>query len=201
VYHDDTHAMWRRKGADGGVHGLMGVNTRAGGHAGSKSAEALVDELKPFGLSLVCAGGIGTPEEFRRAIDMGYSGVQLGTRFIATTECTAHPDYKRAIVDATSNDIVLTERLTGVSVAVINNTYVQRLGTRAGPIARWMLRGRKTKHWMRSIYALKSLYRLKKDLTRSKGHEEYWQAGRSVDGIHGVEPATDIVRKFEAALQ
>src|SRR4051812_11050561 len=68
VYHDVTEAKWARKGADAGVHGLIAVNNRAGGHAGSKSAEALVDELKPFGLSLVCAGGIGTPEEFRRAI-------------------------------------------------------------------------------------------------------------------------------------
>ena len=201
VYHDVTEAKWAKKGADAGVHGLIAVNNRAGGHAGSQSAQALADELKPFGLSLVCAGGIGTPEEFRRAIDMGYAGVQLGTRFIATSECNAHPDYKRAIVDATSKDIVLTERLTGVPVAVINNAYVERLGTRAGPIARWMLRGRKTKHWMRSIYALKSLYRLKKDLTRKAGEEEYWQAGRSVDGIHGVESVSDIVRKYQAALQ
>jgi nitronate monooxygenase len=56
------------------------------------------------------------------------------------------------------------------------------------------------KHWMRTIYALRSLHRLKKDLYRSAGAEEYWQAGKSVDGIHGVEPVADIVRKFEAAL-
>src|SRR5205823_10351217 len=122
---------------------------RAGGHAGPKSAEALIEELAPLGVPVVCAGGIGAPVEFRRALDMGYAGAQLGTRFIATTECNAHPDYKRAIVEATSGDIVLTERLTGVPVAVINNDYVRHLGTRAGPVARWMLRGRKTKHWMR----------------------------------------------------
>ena len=200
VYHDVTERKWGEKGRDAGVHGLIAVNNRAGGHAGGKSAEALVDELRPLGLPLVCAGGIGTPEEFRRAIDMGYAGAQLGTRFIATPECSAHPDYKQAIVDATSKDIVLTERLTGVNVAVINNAYVQRLGTRAGPIARWMLRGRRTKHWMRTIYALKSLYRLKKDLYKGRGAEEYWQAGKSVDGIHGIEPAGDIVRKFAEAL-
>jgi nitronate monooxygenase len=200
VYHDVTEARWARKGTDAGVHGLIAVNNRAGGHAGSKSAEQLIEELTPFGLPLVCAGGIGTPDDFRRALDMGYAGAQLGTRFIATTECNAHPDYKRAIVEATSKDIVLTERLTGVPVAVINNDYVRRLGTRAGPIARWMLRGRRTKHWMRTIYAIRSLQRLKTDLHKGKGAEEYWQAGKSVDGIHGVEPAADIVRKFEAAL-
>jgi nitronate monooxygenase len=200
VYHDVTELKWARKGMDGGVRGLIAVNDRAGGHAGRKTAEALIDELAPLGLPVVCAGGIGTPAEFRRAIDLGYAGAQLGTRFIATPECNAHPDYKRAIVEATSRDIVLTERLTGVPVAVINNDYIRRLGTRAGPLARWMLRGRRTKHWMRTIYALKSLYRLRKDLYRGRGAEEYWQAGRSVDGIHGIEPAADIVEKFSRAL-
>ena len=200
VYHDVTEAKWARKGADAGVDGLIAVNNRAGGHAGSKSAEQLVEELSPFGLSLVCAGGIGSPEEFRSALDMGYAGAQLGTRFIATIECNAHPDYKKAIVDATSKDIVLTERLTGVPVAVINNDYVQRLGTRAGRIARFMLRHRRMKHWMRTIYAVKSLYRLKKDLYKGQGAEEYWQAGKSVDGIHGIERTSDIIRKFEQAL-
>ena len=200
VYHDVTEAKWAKKGADAGVHGLIAVNNRAGGHAGPKSAEQLIAELRPFGLPLVCAGGIGTPAEFRRAIDMGYAGAQLGTRFIATSECNAHPDYKQAIVDATSEDIVLTERLTGVPVAVINNAYVRRLGTRAGVIARWMLRGRRTKHWMRAIYALRSAYRLKKDLYKGAGTEEYWQAGKSVDGIHGVESVADVVRKFGDAI-
>lgn len=199
VYHDVTELKWARKGLDGGARGLIAVNDRAGGHAGSRTAEQLVGELAPLGVPLVCAGGIGTPQEFRRMLDMGYAGAQLGTRFIATPECSAHPDYKKAIVEATSRDIVLTERLTGVPVAVINNDYVRRLGTRAGPVARWMLRGRKTKHWMRTIYALKSLYRLKKDLYKGRGAEEYWQAGRSVDGIHGIEPAASIVAKFAAS--
>ena len=200
VYHDVTEVKWAQKGIDSGVHGLIAVNNRAGGHAGPKSAERLVDELAPLGLPLVCAGGIGTPQDFTNALDLGYAGAQLGTRFIATMECNAHPDYKQAIVDSTSKDIVLTERLTGLPVAVINNDYVRKLGTRAGPVARMMLRHRKMKHWMRSIYALKSLYRLKKDLHKGKGAEEYWQAGKSVDGIHGIESVADIVRKFEQAL-
>ena len=200
VYHDVTEMKWARKGQDAGVHGLIAVNSRAGGHAGGKTAEQLISELAPVGLPVVCAGGIGTPAEFRRALDLGYAGAQLGTRFIATTECTAHPDYKQAILRATSKDIVHTERLTGVPVAVIENDYVRRLGTRAGPVARWMLRHRKLKHWMRTIYAVRSLYRLRKDMRVKGGTEEYWQAGMSVDGIHGIENTRDIVAKFEAAL-
>ena len=98
------------------------------------------------------------------------------------------------------NDFARADAESATPVAVINNEYVQRLGTRAGPIARFMLRHRRMKHWMRTIYALKSLYRLKKDLYKERGAEEYWQAGKSVEGIHGVEPVADIVRKFAKAL-
>src|SRR5687768_6867556 len=200
VYHDVTEKKWAQKGVDGGVDGLIAVNSRAGGHAGRLGPEALFDELASFGLPAVSAGGVGTPEEFARHLRIGYAAVQLGTRFIATPECKASDAYKQAIVDADEDDIVLTERLTGVPVAVIRNAYVERLGTKAGPFARWMLAGRKTKHWMRTWYALSSVRRLKKSLLTDDTSTEYWQAGKSVAGIHEIKPAGQIVREFAAAL-
>ena len=200
VYHDVTEAKWAQKGFNGGVDGLIAVNARAGGHAGSRSAEVLLEELRPFGLPVVAAGGIGTAGEFARHIALGYAAAQLGTRFIATPECTASEAYKQAIVAATEDDIVLTERLTGVPVSVIRNAYVKRLGTRAGPIARWMLRGRRRKHWMRTLYTLNSLRRLRQSLSSGDTSTDYWQAGKSVAGIHEILPAGEIVRTFAAAL-
>ncbi len=199
VYHDVTERKWAEKGIAGGVDGLIAVNSRAGGHAGGKDPRQLFDELAPLGLPLVAAGGVGTPEQFAALLRMGYAAVQLGTRFIATPECRASDAYKQAILDAEEADIVLTERLTGVPVAVIRNAFIEKLGTRAGPFARWMLRGRKTKHWMRTIYALTSLRRLKKSLGAAAS-TDYWQAGKSVAGIHEIEPAGRIVREFAAAL-
>lgn len=200
VYHDVTEAKWAKKSIDGGVHGLIAVNRRAGGHAGTRDPRALLDELLPFGLPVICAGGIGSGASFREVLEMGYAGAQLGTRFIATTECKAHPDYKDAIVQAGADDIVLTERLTGVPVAVINNDYIRRIGTRAGPLARWMLCGRRTKHWMRTIYAMRSLWGLKRSLNRSAASDDYWQAGQSVAEIHEVKPAAEIVAEFARAV-
>ena len=200
VYHDVTERKWALKAIAGGVHGLIAVNNVAGGHAGGLSPERLLDDVRDLGLPVICAGGVGDPATFRRMMDLGYDGVQMGTRFIATTECLAHPDYKQAIVHATSNDIVLTERLTGVPVAVINNEYVRHLGTRANPIARFMLRHRKMKYWMRTLYALTSLRRLKKSSLSSAGATEYWQAGKSVGGIHQVEPVRQVIDEFMAAL-
>jgi len=201
VYHDVTERKWALKAIDAGVHGLIAVNNVAGGHAGRLSPEALLAELTEFGLPAICAGGVGDPATFRRMMDLGYDGVQMGTRFIATTECLAHPAYKEAIVRAEPSDIVLTERLTGLPVSVINNEYIRRLGTRAGPIARFMLRHRKMKYWMRSIYALTSLRRLKHSSLTAAGANEYWQAGKSVVGIDDVASAGEVVRRFAAALE
>jgi len=149
---------------------------------------------------VVCAGGVGTPDDFLEALRAGYTGVQMGTRFIATTECRASTPYKKAIVDAHEDDIVLTERLTGIPVAVINTPFVKRLGTKAGPLARWMLRGQRTKHFMRSLYALKSLWELKRTSLDERGTKEYWQAGKSVAGITEILPTATVVKRFADAL-
>jgi nitronate monooxygenase len=200
VYHDVTERRWAEKGRDGGVDGLVAVNDRAGGHAGPRSAEQLMDELAPIGLPLLCAGGIGNEHDFARALKLGYAGAQLGTRFIATPECRASEAYKQAIVAAQEKDVVLTERLTGVPVSVLDTPSVRRLGLRAGSLARFMLRGRRTKHWMRTLYALRSLWSLKRGLMRDSPERDFWQAGKSVAGIHAVEPAGAIVRRFAGAV-
>jgi len=201
VYHDVTERKWALKAVDSGVHGLIAVNRRAGGHAGPLGAEALLSEVGDLGLPVVCAGGIGGPEEFVEAIGLGYAGVQMGTRFIATHECRASQPYKQAILDADEEDIVLTERLTGVPVAVIDTPYVRRLGLKAGPLARRMLRGRRTKHLLRSLYALKSAWTLKRTALDERGSAEYWQAGRSVARIHDIVPAARVVRECAEALR
>ena len=199
VYHDVTERKWGQKGLDAGVDGLIAVNRRAGGHAGPRSAEALIEELGGLGLPLVCAGGVGDAPDFVAALGLGYAGVQMGTRFIATPECRASAAYKQAIVEADADDIVLSERITGVPVAVINTPFIRRMGLRAGPLARWMLRGRRTKHWMRTLYALKSIWQLKRSSLDETGARDYWQAGKSVEGIHAIEPAGEIVRRFRDA--
>jgi nitronate monooxygenase len=199
VYHDVTERKWALKAIESGVHGLIAVNRRAGGHAGERSAAELMDELGDLGLPLVSAGGVATPEEFVTTLRMGYAGVQMGTRFIATHECRTSRHYKQAILDATEDDIVLSERITGVPLAVIATPYVRRMGLKAGPLARRMLRGRRSKKLMRTLYALRSSWSLKRASLDERGTKDFWQAGRSVGGIHGIVSAGDVVRDFEAA--
>ena len=197
VYHDITERKWALKAVDAGVDGLIAVNRRAGGHPGDRSAAALLEEVADLGLPVVCAGGVGAEADYVNALRLGYAGVQMGTRFIATTECGASDAYKRAIVESGEEDITWSERITGTPVAVIRTPVIESMGTKAGPLARRLLKGRRTKGPMRTLYALRSLWQLKRASLDDTGSFEYWQAGRSVEGVDRIEPAGEIVRRFE----
>ena len=199
VYHDVVNRHWAERALKGGVDGIICVNERAGGHAGALSQQQLFDDLKDLGVPLVSAGGLATPEDFVQALEAGFVGAQMGTRFIATEECKVHADYKAAILNASEEDIVLTDKLSGVPVAVIRTPYIDRIGTKAGPIARWMLRGRKTKHWMRGYYAMTSLWQLRQAIRKGNSYKDYWQAGKSAGGIDRVLPAGEVVAACAAA--
>ncbi|MEN8164553.1 MAG: nitronate monooxygenase [Acidobacteriota bacterium] len=201
VYHDVTERRWAQKAFDSGVHGLIAVNNRAGGHAGPKGPEVLLDELADLGLPVACAGGIGDETAFARALSMGYVGVQAGTRFIATTECASPDEYKRGVVEAGEEDIVLTHRLTAVPVAVINNDRVKREGTDVPWPARRLLANPRTKHWVRAFYSLKSVLGLKKAATGTMSHKDYFQAGKSVAGVTAIESAGEIVHRWAGAVK
>lgn len=198
VYHDVTELKWAKIGLDCGADGLICVNDRAGGHAGPKSMQQLYMELSALGAPLVCAGGVGDGEEFWQALDTGYAACQLGTRFIASSECRASAAYKQAVIDARETDIVLSERVTGIPVSVINTDFIKRSGTRMGSLSRWMLASHKTKHWMRMFYGLKSIWQLKHSSLDEKGEKDYWQAGKSVAGINSIESCATIMQDLLA---
>ncbi len=196
VYHDLTTREVAKKVADQGVDGLICVNRAAGGHAGDASLEALYDQLKDLGLPCVAAGGISTPAQYRHALKIGYEAIQMGTRFIATQECQALSEYKQAIVNAKAKDITLTWRVTGVPLAVIKTPYVEAVGTEAGWLARKLLKGRKTKHWVRLFYSIRSLFKLRNSSIRKASSADYWQAGQSVEGIDQIESVSEVFHRF-----
>ena len=139
--------------------------------------------------------------DFVKALRLGYAAVQMGTRFIACEECQVHPDYKAAILKAKEKDIVLTEKISGVPCAVILTPYIEKVGTKAGPIGRWLLRGRRTKHFIRTLYALQSLWKLKGSALQGMSYRDYFQAGKSVESIDSVETAGAIIRRFTEAAR
>lgn len=194
VYHDVTEKKWAEKAILAGVHGLICVNNRAGGHAGTLSAEKIYKDLEEFRIPIICAGGIGEKKDFEEALKIGYAGVQMGTRFIATKECNAHQDYKDAIIKASSNDIVLTEKISGVPVSVIQTEYITKVGTKANFISRYLLQHKKMKHWMRTYYTLQAVWKLKRASLEGSGYKDYWQAGKSVDGCKSILTAKEVIQ-------
>ena len=196
VYHDVTELKWARIGLDNGADGLICVNRRAGGHAGQQSMQQLYEELHGLGVPLVCAGGVGESRDFWQALEQGYVACQLGTRFIASQECRASQAYKQAIIDASEDDIVLSERVTGIPVSVINTEYIKRSGTRMSSLARKMLAGKHTKHWMRLFYGLKSIWQLKRSSLDESGESDYWQAGKSAGAIDGIDSCETIMQNL-----
>ncbi len=198
VYHDVTERKWALKALEHGVDGLICVNNRAGGHAGKYSAEDLYRDLSEFRRPLICAGGVGDKETYHRMLELGYAGVQMGTRFIATYECAEKENYKQAIVAAEEKDIVLTERVTGIPLSVIKTPYVEKAGTHVNALERWLLKNRWTKPWMRMWYAITSGRRFKQVTIHGGSSKDYWQAGKSVSGIQKIEHAGEIVRNFNS---
>jgi nitronate monooxygenase len=201
VFHDVTERKWALKAMEHGVDGLICVNNRAGGHAGTKSPQELYEQMHDLGVPLICAGGIGDGSGMKEALELGYAGIQMGTRFIASKECNSHQDYKDAIVKASASEIVLTDKITGVPLAVIYSDYVKRLGLKSNWLARRLLRGPKTKHWMRLIYSLKSVWQLKKSVLKGSAYKDYYQAGKSVEGVKKVETVAEIVGNFSKVYQ
>ncbi len=199
IYHDITEKKWAEKALDGGVDGFICVNNRAGGHAGRLSAEKLFEDVSTLGKPLICAGGISQASDYQTMLDLGYSGIQMGTRFIASKERTAHGDYKQAILKANEEDIVLTDKISGVPVSIIKTAFIERIGTKANALSRWLLRTNRTKHWMRTYYTLQSIWKLKKAAMQGMNYKDYFQAGKSVANIHEIISAKAIVEKITAS--
>ena len=201
VYHDVTSRHFAKKGIDSGVDGLICVNNRAGGHLGSHSMEDMYKELNDLGLPLVCAGGIGSENELSKALKIGCDGVQMGTRFIASTECNTLEAYKAAIVNASEEDIVSTTRLTGVPVSVIKSEGFRKDNS-------WLFKKlleSRFKHKARMIINLSSLLRSKYFLKKSNGKnskktQSLYSAGKSVHTIHNIESATSIMQHLGQSI-
>ena len=115
VFHDVISVRHAQKAAEQGVDGLILVCAGAGGHAGALSPFALLREVKQwFEGTVILSGSIGDGYSVASAIALGADFAYLGTRFIATEEANAEPEYKRMLEESAANDIVYSSLFTGV---------------------------------------------------------------------------------------
>lgn len=128
VLHDVINIAHARKAIEKGADGLIAVCAGAGGHAGTLSPFALVQEIRRwFDGPLALAGAIANGRSILAARAMGADLAYIGSAFIATREANAQDAYKQAIVDGTAEDIVYTNLFTGV-----HGNYLQRSIVNAG---------------------------------------------------------------------
>jgi enoyl-[acyl-carrier protein] reductase II len=111
-----------------GADALIVEGTEAGGHIGDITTMALVPQVvDAVKIPVIAAGGIADGRGFLAALALGAEGIQMGTRFVASRECTAHVAYKEAIIKAGDRDAVVTGRSTGHPVRNLKNTLTRTL--------------------------------------------------------------------------
>jgi enoyl-[acyl-carrier protein] reductase II len=111
-----------------GVDALIAEGMESGGHIGDVATMPLVPQVvDAVDIPVIAAGGIADGRGLAAALALGAVGIQMGTRFISTTECPAHPNYKQRIVKAHDRATITTGGLFGHPVRSIRGPFVRRL--------------------------------------------------------------------------
>ena len=200
VYHDVHSPELARRAAGAGVDGLNLLNSSMGGQTGQMSSDKFINDVVSLNLNVpfVCAGGIGSEIDFIKALELGYAGVQLGTRFLATHECKITNSYKNAIVNANSEDIVLTNKLAGTESSVIRTPEIEAGGLRTNWLVSYLLKHPTTKSYARVFLLQRAIRNYNKVV--SDESVQIWQAGKGVSNIHAIESVAEIMTRFKKAM-
>jgi nitronate monooxygenase len=134
VFHDVIHLKHAKKAESAGVDAIIGVSAGAGGHAGTISPFAFIPYLdENVSVPIIAAGCISTGKQIVASLALGAELCYLGTRFIPSTECGADPRYKQMVVDATPEDIIYTDKVSGVHASFLKSTVPNDQSPEGGP--------------------------------------------------------------------
>ncbi len=110
-----------------GVDALVAEGTESGGHIGEITTMVLIPQIvDAVSIPVIAAGGIADARGLVAAFALGAEGIQMGTRFILSRECHAHPNYKKVVAQAKDRDTVATGYSTGHPVRVIMNKLAKQ---------------------------------------------------------------------------
>jgi len=105
-----------------GVDAVIAEGTESGGHVGELTTMALVPQvIDAVKIPVIAAGGIADGRGLVSALALGAQGIQMGTIFVCASECTAHENYKKAIIKAGDRGTVVTGKATGHPVRILKN--------------------------------------------------------------------------------
>ena len=179
VLHDIINNKFAHKAIEKGADGLVAVAAGAGGHAGVKSPFALIQEIRQwFDGPVALSGAISTGAAVLAAQAMGADFAYIGSAFIATEEARAADDYKQAIVDSNSDDIVYSNLFTGVHgnylAASIRAAGMDPANLPESDASKMDFGGNRTKAW-----------------------KDIWGCGQGIGAVTQVQSTADFVAQLK----
>jgi len=185
ILHDIINNTFAKKAIEKGATGLIAVAAGAGGHAGTLSPFALIQEIREwFDGPIALSGSIANGGAVLAAQAMGADLAYIGSAFIATEEANAAEGYKQMIVDSSADDILYTNAITGV-----HGNYLKPSLTRAGLDPENMPKSDPSQMSFAD--------------NKPKAWKDIWGSGQGIGAVKNVVPAAELVdrlaREYEAA--
>jgi nitronate monooxygenase len=180
IFHDVTNLRFAEKAIGAGVDGLNCIGAGGGGHSGTVSHFALIPRVREmFDGTIVMAGAVGTGHAVRAAEVLGADLAYIGTRFIATEESLASPQYKQMLVDSTVADLRYTAGVAGVAANWLGPS-IEANGLDPDELPSPIGGGFTTAHLPDGV----------------RPWRDIWSAGQSIDLIHDIPPVAEVVRRL-----
>ena len=186
VYHDVINVRHAKKAVEQGVDGLILVCAGAGGHAGALSPFALLREVKEwFDGTVILSGAIGDGHAVAASLALGADFAYMGTRFIATQEANADPEYKKMLEDSAADDIVYSSLFTGV-----HGNYLKPSISNAGMDPDNLPSADKS-----------SMNFGSGGNTKSKAWKDIWGSGQGIGRIYDSPPVSELVDRIKTEYE
>lgn len=185
VLHDVINDEFAHKAIARGADGLVAVAAGAGGHAGTVSPFALIQEIRQwFTGPLALSGAIANGRSIAAARAMGADLAYIGSAFIATQEANAAPGYKQMIVESAAKDIVYSNLFTGV----YGNYLIPSIVAAGVDLAMLTKADPGKMEWG-------------KDLEGHKAWRDIWGAGQGIGGVKEIVSVAQLVARLKAEYQ
>lgn len=172
-----------------GADAIIAEGTEAGGHIGELTTMVLIPQVcDAVSVPVIAAGGIADSRGTAAVMALGADGIQVGTRFICSTECIAHDNYKQAVLKAKDRDAVVTGRSTGAPVRALKNKLTREYARLEAENAS-----------KEEIEAL-GVGGLRKAFENGDVEMGSLMAGQSAAMVHEITPCADIIKELLANI-
>ena len=194
VFCDVVDLNYALKVQELGADAVIAVNNKAGGHCGPTSQSMLLKELSEnVTIPIISAGGFTKKSDVDDAITQGGCGVSVGTIFLASEEAPRSKEYKQALIEYGEKDIVLSTKISGSHVTVINTDYVKKVGTKASWWESLLLKNKWLKKYVKLIMAVRGMNQVK-NAAKKPTYKTVWCAGPAIEDIKSIQPLKEILK-------